>query len=222
MRRRRWWRWWCRAVIRTCIWRSGLVGCFDIKRWGGRGRCGWRGVRQGGEAAGAARIPVGRGSMRWRRLEMRKRFRSGLARSGTAWTEMRRESQRLTSTFRFPGIKTAGAAAFRKGMGCSRPRRSGGLGLAHTERATAEADCGAAGLRVCCRRRCSIWQRVFRPLWSGGLMQQTFAAVEAVGARAVLVTGGVAANAELRRRFTDEADRRGVGGGISDDGTLNR
>jgi N6-L-threonylcarbamoyladenine synthase len=44
----------------------------------------------------------------------------------------------------------------------------------------------------------------------GNLIRQTFAAAEAFGARALLVSGGVAANRELRRRFTAEAARRGL------------
>ncbi len=44
----------------------------------------------------------------------------------------------------------------------------------------------------------------------GNLMRQTFAAAEAFGARGLLVSGGVAANAELRRRFSAEAARRGL------------
>jgi len=36
------------------------------------------------------------------------------------------------------------------------------------------------------------------------------AAAEAWGARGVIVSGGVAANSELRRRFTEEAARRGM------------
>jgi len=44
----------------------------------------------------------------------------------------------------------------------------------------------------------------------GNLMRQTFAAAEAFGARRILVSGGVAANRELRRRFTAEAARRGL------------
>ena len=44
----------------------------------------------------------------------------------------------------------------------------------------------------------------------GDLMKKTFAAAEATGAGRVLVTGGVAANRELRRRFTAEAARRGM------------
>jgi N6-L-threonylcarbamoyladenine synthase len=44
----------------------------------------------------------------------------------------------------------------------------------------------------------------------GNLLRQTFAASEAFGARGIVVSGGVAANSELRRRFQVEADRRGL------------
>ncbi|HWT65591.1 MAG TPA: tRNA (adenosine(37)-N6)-threonylcarbamoyltransferase complex transferase subunit TsaD, partial [Terracidiphilus sp.] len=44
----------------------------------------------------------------------------------------------------------------------------------------------------------------------GDLMRKTFAAAEALGAGKILVTGGVAANRELRERFGAEAARRGV------------
>jgi N6-L-threonylcarbamoyladenine synthase len=44
----------------------------------------------------------------------------------------------------------------------------------------------------------------------GDLMKKTFAAAESLGARRILITGGVAANRELRARFTAEAARRGV------------
>ena len=44
----------------------------------------------------------------------------------------------------------------------------------------------------------------------GNLMRQTFAAAEAFGARGIVVSGGVSANSELRRRFQAEADRRGL------------
>ena len=42
----------------------------------------------------------------------------------------------------------------------------------------------------------------------GDLLKKTFAAAESLGARRILVTGGVAANRELRTRFTVEAARR--------------
>ena len=44
----------------------------------------------------------------------------------------------------------------------------------------------------------------------GNLLRQTFAAAETYGARGIVVSGGVAANSELRRRFQAEADRRGL------------
>jgi N6-L-threonylcarbamoyladenine synthase len=44
----------------------------------------------------------------------------------------------------------------------------------------------------------------------GDLMKKTLAAAESLGARRILVTGGVAANRELRERFTAEAARRGL------------
>jgi N6-L-threonylcarbamoyladenine synthase len=44
----------------------------------------------------------------------------------------------------------------------------------------------------------------------GDLMKKTFAAAESLGAPRILVTGGVAANRELRERFTKEAAARGV------------
>jgi N6-L-threonylcarbamoyladenine synthase len=44
----------------------------------------------------------------------------------------------------------------------------------------------------------------------GNLQRQTFAAAEALGAHSIVVSGGVAANSELRRRFQAEADRRGL------------
>jgi N6-L-threonylcarbamoyladenine synthase len=44
----------------------------------------------------------------------------------------------------------------------------------------------------------------------GDLMKKTFAAAEALGAKRILVTGGVAANRELRERFKNEAERRGI------------
>ena len=42
----------------------------------------------------------------------------------------------------------------------------------------------------------------------GDLLKKTFAAAESLGARSILVTGGVAANRELRQRFTAEASQR--------------
>ncbi len=45
----------------------------------------------------------------------------------------------------------------------------------------------------------------------GDLMKKTFAAAESLGAKRILITGGVAANRELRERFSAEAVRRNSG-----------
>jgi N6-L-threonylcarbamoyladenine synthase len=44
----------------------------------------------------------------------------------------------------------------------------------------------------------------------GDLMKKTFAAADSLGAARILVTGGVAANRELRTRFTNEAGKRRI------------
>ena len=44
----------------------------------------------------------------------------------------------------------------------------------------------------------------------GDLLKKTFAAAESLGAKRILVTGGVAANSELRARFNAEAEHRGL------------
>jgi N6-L-threonylcarbamoyladenine synthase len=44
----------------------------------------------------------------------------------------------------------------------------------------------------------------------GDLIKKTFAAAESLGVRRILITGGVAANRELRQRFTAEGAARGV------------
>jgi N6-L-threonylcarbamoyladenine synthase len=44
----------------------------------------------------------------------------------------------------------------------------------------------------------------------GNLIRQTFAAAEEFAARSLVISGGVAANSELRRRFTEEAARRNL------------
>ncbi len=55
----------------------------------------------------------------------------------------------------------------------------------------------------------------------GDLMSKTFAAAESLGVKRILVTGGVAANRELRERFTKEAPRCGVGVAFSDAGAFH-
>jgi N6-L-threonylcarbamoyladenine synthase len=88
------------------------------------------------------------------------------------------------------------------------------------------------GLRASCEARQRALMAMPKPTWQdalalcdkqtldliasfqhavvGDLLRKTFAAAEAVGAASVLVTGGVAANRELRVRFTAEAAERGL------------
>jgi len=88
------------------------------------------------------------------------------------------------------------------------------------------------GLRASCEARQRALMAMANPTWQdalalcdkqtldliasfqhavvGDLLRKTFAAAEAVGAASVLVTGGVAANRELRVRFTAEAAERGL------------
>ena len=88
------------------------------------------------------------------------------------------------------------------------------------------------GLRASCETRQQMLMQLPNPTWRdarplcdqqtldliasfqhavvGDLLRKTFAAAEAVGAASVLVTGGVAANRELRVRFTAEAAERGL------------
>jgi N6-L-threonylcarbamoyladenine synthase len=88
------------------------------------------------------------------------------------------------------------------------------------------------GLRASCEARQRALMAMANPTWQdalahcdkqtldliasfqhavvGDLLRKTFGAAEAVGAASVLVTGGVAANRELRVRFTTEAAERGL------------
>ena len=72
--------------------------------------------------------------------------------------------------------------------------------LAEPERTAAES----VGL---CDRQTLDLIASFQGAVVGNLLRQTFAAVEHFGARGVLVSGGVAANRELRRRFMAEGER---------------
>ena len=61
-----------------------------------------------------------------------------------------------------------------------------------------------------CDQRALDLMASFQGAVVGNLLKQTFAAAEAYGARGIVVSGGVAANGELRRRFAAEGERRGM------------
>jgi len=64
--------------------------------------------------------------------------------------------------------------------------------------------------RLLCRQQVLDLVASFQCAVVGDLMKKSFAAAESLGARRILVTGGVAANRELRARFSAEAARRGL------------
>jgi N6-L-threonylcarbamoyladenine synthase len=107
--------------------------------------------------------------------------------------------------FSFSGIKTA-VLRYVEGHGM---RES-----IEVRRAALAADPGitprsAAAVELCDRQTLDLIAS-FQYAVVGNLLRLTFAAAEALGAHSIVVSGGVAANSELRRRFQAEADRRGV------------
>ena len=71
-------------------------------------------------------------------------------------------------------------------------------------RAASAADQWKTRWRLCAQQTLDLIAS-FQHAVVGDLMKKTFAAAESLGARRILVTGGVAANRELRARFTAEA-----------------
>jgi N6-L-threonylcarbamoyladenine synthase len=69
---------------------------------------------------------------------------------------------------------------------------------------------GVADAVVLCDGRTLDLIASFQGAVVGNLLKQSFAAAEAFGARGVVVSGGVAANQELRERFLAEGARRGL------------
>jgi N6-L-threonylcarbamoyladenine synthase len=113
------------------------------------------------------------------------------------------ESDGRTFDFSFSGIKTA-VLRYTQAHGM-------GANIAVRRKALAEmANAKPAGALPLCDAQTLDLIASFQYAVVGNLMRQTFAAVEAFGARGIVVSGGVAANSELRRRFAGEAARRGL------------
>jgi N6-L-threonylcarbamoyladenine synthase len=109
--------------------------------------------------------------------------------------------------FSFSGIKTA----------VLRYVEVNNLRLACETRQRALMEILASGRKLtwddaksCCDQQTLDLIASFQHAVVGDLLRKTFAAAEAVGASSVLVTGGVAANRELRVRFTAEAAEHGL------------
>jgi len=119
------------------------------------------------------------------------------------FAEIKSRHEGLRFDFSFSGIKTAvlryvqsngmadGIAARREEL-AALPNLKASDGAAYCDKQTLDLIASFQGAVV------------------GNLMRQTLAAAEAFGARGILVSGGVAANRELRQRFTAEATHRGL------------
>ncbi len=107
--------------------------------------------------------------------------------------------------FSFSGIKTAVLRYVEAhGMRASIESRRAALA------ADLSITAGSSGVVELCDQQTLDLIASFQHAVVGNLMKQTFAAAEALGVHSIVVSGGVAANNELRRRFQAEADRRGL------------
>ena len=108
-----------------------------------------------------------------------------------------------TFDFSFSGIKTAVLRYVEThGMKPAIERRRAALAeLSDPKPSDAAALCDAETLDLIASFQYAV---------VGNLERQAFAAAEAFGARGIVVSGGVAANRELRQRFLAQADRRGL------------
>jgi N6-L-threonylcarbamoyladenine synthase len=119
------------------------------------------------------------------------------------FAEIKSRHEGLRFDFSFSGIKTAVLRYVQAhGMAEGIEARRAALAAAPELKAS-----DAAGL---CDKQTLDLIASFQGAVVGNLMRQTFDAAEAFGARGILVSGGVAANRELRQRFTAEAARRGL------------
>jgi N6-L-threonylcarbamoyladenine synthase len=115
--------------------------------------------------------------------------------------------------FSFSGIKTAVLRYVElNGMRAEAERRAQTIYPAESpaEQKPARTPQTEGEARALCSQATLDLVASFQRAVVGDLMKKTFAAAESLGARRIFVTGGVAANRELRARFTAEATRRGV------------
>jgi N6-L-threonylcarbamoyladenine synthase len=140
---------------------------------------------------------------------MTNNFSSGMTNNFSSG--MTNQEDGASFDFSFSGIKTAvlryvQTHAMKERVEARRAR----LGAALKERPDLRADDAVREMPEVFDQQTLDLIASFQFAVVGNLLKQTFAAAEACGARGVIVSGGVAANSELRRRFTDEAARRGM------------
>jgi N6-L-threonylcarbamoyladenine synthase len=119
------------------------------------------------------------------------------------FAEIKSRHQGLRFDFSFSGIKTAVLRYVQA------HKMEDSIEIRRTALAAAPSLKAADAAGLCDKQTLDLIAS-FQGAVVGNLMRQTFAAAEAFGARGILVSGGVAANRELRRRFTDEAQKRGL------------
>ena len=210
-------RWWCRVGIRICIWRGR----------GKRQTWSYRNVgRTVDDAAGEAYDKVAKllglgypGGPWIDALAPHGKSARGavsvLARSSRARTARGFAAEQEGSCgdiegrhfdFSFSGIKTAvlryvETHHMRESIEARREALAADPGLKPKSSAAVAALCDPQTLDLIASFQYAV---------VGNLLRQTFAAAESFGAHGMVVSGGVAANSELRRRFQAEADRRGL------------
>ena len=119
------------------------------------------------------------------------------------FNEIKSKVEGVRFDFSFSGIKT-GVLRYVQGHGMAEVIETRRVALA------AVPDLKASEGAAYCDKQTLDLIASFQGAVVGNLMRQTFAAADAFGARGILVSGGVAANRELRQRFTAEASRRGL------------
>ena len=209
-----WWRWWSVVGIRISMW------------------------RRAGPVRGATRTWVARWTMLRARRSTRWQNCWGLdtreARGSTRW---RAQGDPAAVEFRFQEIKRRDPASGDKQAGVGHPGldfsfsgiKTAVLRYVETHGMKARVEARRAALLEVLRTRpglrpseglkeiAGVWDAEtldliasFQAAVVGNLLRQTFRAAEAFGARGIVVSGGVAANSELRHRFAQEGERRGL------------
>jgi N6-L-threonylcarbamoyladenine synthase len=115
--------------------------------------------------------------------------------------------------FSFSGIKTAVLRYVEThNMAASIAERRGQIAARRQQLTppTKAAEAGPADAPVLCDQQTLDLIASFQRAVVDDLKRKTFAAAEHYGAHGLLVSGGVAANSELRARFTAEAAKRGL------------
>jgi N6-L-threonylcarbamoyladenine synthase len=143
--------------------------------------------------------------------QIKRRDKSESQRAQSKKEDTEGVEDRPSFDFSFSGIKTAVLRYIQThGMAAAIETRRDALAAALKENPAIKVDEAAELLSWLFDAEALDLIASFQYAVVGNLMRQTFAAAEAFGARGIVVSGGVAANSELRRRFVEEAAKRGL------------